>query len=225
MQALDGMRSLVANGTGITIGVCLAACIALVWAEYRDWPRGKALFKSVASTAFVVLALQLGAAATPYGKLILLALGLSWVGDVLLLSSRDRPFLLGIGSFLLAHVVFAVAFAQRPISTEGLSYGLVLMGVVGVAVVAWLWRHLTGFYRAAVGAYVVAIVAMCSVAIAVSAASGAWLLAGGALAFAVSDISVARDRFVARGFVNRAWGLPLYYVAQLVLAWSVKGHL
>ena len=29
---------------------------------------------------------------------------------------------------------------------------------------------------------------------------------------------VARDRFIAPGFANAAWGLPLYYGAQLVLA-------
>jgi uncharacterized membrane protein YhhN len=39
-----------------------------------------------------------------------------------------------------------------------------------------------------------------------------------AVAFA---LSVARDRFVVPGFVNRAWGLPLYYAAQLVLAATV----
>lgn len=209
----------------ITIGICLASCLALVLAEFRDWPRRKALFKIVASTAFVVLAFQLGAAESPYGRWILVALVLSWVGDVLLLSSRDHLFLFGIASFLLAHVVFAAAFAHRPMSGDGLMIGLVLMSFLGLAVVMWLWRHLTRFYRVAVGAYVVAIVAMCSVAIAVSAASGAWLLAGGALAFAISDISVARDRFVTPGFINRAWGLPLYYAAQVVLASSVRGQL
>jgi len=44
------------------------------------------------------------------------------------------------------------------------------------------------------------------------------LLLTGALMFLVSDLAVARDRFVAQGFINRLWGLPLYYAAQLVLA-------
>jgi hypothetical protein len=29
---------------------------------------------------------------------------------------------------------------------------------------------------------------------------------------------VARDRFVRHEFANRAWGLPLYYGAQLLIA-------
>jgi hypothetical protein len=46
----------------------------------------------------------------------------------------------------------------------------------------------------------------------------------GMAAFALyrSDLSVARDRFVARGFVHRAWGLPLDFAAQLGLARTVR---
>jgi hypothetical protein len=33
---------------------------------------------------------------------------------------------------------------------------------------------------------------------------------------------VARDRFVAPGFVNRAWGLPLYFGAQLLFAFAIR---
>jgi hypothetical protein len=36
-----------------------------------------------------------------------------------------------------------------------------------------------------------------------------------------SDVAVARDRFVAPSVGNRLWGLPLYFVAQLLLAWTV----
>ena len=39
-----------------------------------------------------------------------------------------------------------------------------------------------------------------------------------AVAFLASDLFVARDRFVERDWRNRAVGLPLYYVAQLVFA-------
>jgi hypothetical protein len=46
----------------------------------------------------------------------------------------------------------------------------------------------------------------------------------GAVAFAVSDLSVARERFVHKSFTNLVWGLPLYYAAQQTLAastWSL----
>ncbi|MBF6023730.1 lysoplasmalogenase [Lysobacter niastensis] len=214
-------------GTGTTLWLiaCATATAALVWAESRHWRLGRAIFKLAASTAFVLLALQLGASDTHYGRLVLVALVLSWVGDALLLSARSRIFLFGIGAFLLAHVAFAAAFAQLPSSRIALAVGFLAMACVGGIVLRWLWPHLSPFYRVAVSAYVAAIVAMCSLAIAASPASGAWALAAGAIAFAASDISVARDRFVAPGFTNRAWGLPLYYAAQLVLACSVGSAL
>ena len=209
------------TATGFTIIVCLAACGAHVFSEFRGWKTGKAIFKMAASTAFLALAAQLDATASTYGQLILAALVLSWVGDAFLLSQKSRLFLLGIASFLFAHVVFSVAFATRPINGTALIVALVVMSGIGIGVLAWLWKHLTDFYRVAVAAYVMAIVAMCALAIAVSAASGAWLLAVGAVTFAVSDITVARDRFVAPGPINRLWGLPLYYGAQIILALSI----
>jgi uncharacterized membrane protein YhhN len=59
---------------------------------------------------------------------------------------------------------------------------------------------------------------MATLACGVTAAGGPWTVAAGALAFTASDISVARDRFVQHEFLNRAWGLPLYYAAQLLIA-------
>ena len=212
-----------AAGTEITIIVCLVASVALVVAEIRGWPNRRVIFKVIASSAFVLVALQLNGTAFLYGRLILAALALSLVGDIFLLSKQSRLFILGLASFLMSHVVFSIAFAQRPLSGSALVIGLALMSLIGLAVLLWLWSHLRGFYRIAVTAYVVAIVAMCSLSFAVSAASGTWLLAVGGLAFAASDISVARDRFVAPGLMNRAWGLPLYYAAQILLALSVGG--
>ncbi|HEX7989439.1 MAG TPA: lysoplasmalogenase [Stenotrophomonas sp.] len=156
---------------------------------------------------------------------MLLGLALSWVGDVFLLSQKSRIFLFGLASFLLAHVAYAIAFASRPIAATALLAGFAAMGCVGVAVMAWLWNYLKAFYRGAVGAYVTAIVAMCALAIAASGASGMWLPALGAVMFAISDVAVARNRFVAPGAINRLWGLPLYYMAQIIFALSVAaGH-
>jgi uncharacterized membrane protein YhhN len=204
----------------LTIG-CLLAVYGLVVAESRNLGAAAVLSKVAASTAFVLLALSLHAAATTYGQLVLLALVLSWIGDVFLLSQRSVPFLAGLGSFLLAHVAYSVAFATGALSAGAFLVGLIFASAVGVITLRWLWGRLDVPYRLAVTAYVVAIVAMCTMAIAHGAASQSWLAAVGAVAFAASDISVARDRFVASAFLNKAWGLPVYYCGQLLLAWSI----
>jgi uncharacterized membrane protein YhhN len=204
----------------LTIG-CLLAVSGLVVAESRNLGVARGLSKFAASTAFVLLALSLQATASSYGQLVLLALVLSWIGDVFLLSRRSTLFLAGLGSFLLAHVAFSVAFATGDLSTSAFLAGLVFASAIGVITLHWLWGRLDAPYKVAVAAYVVAIVAMCTMALAHSAASQSWLAAVGAVAFAASDISVARDRFVVSAFLNKAWGLPVYYSAQLLLAWSI----
>jgi uncharacterized membrane protein YhhN len=77
--------------------------------------------------------------------------------------------------------------------------------------------------RGPVLAYVTAITVMVIGALSVFVHEGTAALPFvlGALLFYASDLSVARDRFVQRGFVNKAWGLPAYYAGQVLLAWSL----
>ncbi len=201
---------------------CIAAVAGLLWAEARESMLGKCVFKLTASTAFIVLALASGALASPYGQWVLLALVLSWAGDAFLLSSKPTMFLLGLGAFLLAHIAFAAAFIGLGFEGRAFALSLAGMALVGGITLRWLWRHLSSaLFRGAVVAYVAAIVVMCATALAASAASGAWVFGAAALVFAASDIAVARQNFVQPSLLNKLWGLPLYYAAQLALAWSV----
>lgn len=43
----------------------------------------------------------------------------------------------------------------------------------------------------------------------------------GAVAFMASDIAVAMDQVIRPATVNRLWGLPVYYLSQILIAWSV----
>ena len=179
--------------------------------------------KTMASLCFIALALVLGALSTTYGTIVLVALVLSALGDVALASDRPAAFMAGLGFFLLAHIAFSAAFAQAPWSWGALATAAAAMAVVGALSLRWLWPHLGAGFKGPVLAYIVAIMVMCALAIAFAVATGRWLPAAGALLFAASDLAVARQAFVARTFLNKAWGLPAYYVAQLLMAWSVAG--
>lgn len=212
-----------AGPTLLVLG-CLLSVVGLVIAEARSSRIGKTVCKLLASTGFVLLAIALGATSSTYGLLVLVALVFSWLGDAFLLSRRSAFFLAGLLAFLLAHIVFAVAFAIASPTSQVLAPAFAVLAICGLVIMRWLWPHLSPTYRFAVGAYILAIVAMCALAVGLSTASGAWIYGVGALAFAASDLSVARDRFVVSSLVNKAWGLPVYYVAQLLLAWSVATH-
>lgn len=202
--------------------LCLLGAVTYVIARWKELNVLAAILKALASTAFVALAVFSGATETMYGQLILAGLVLSWFGDVFLLSPQKSYLLAGIGAFFLAHVVFIAAFASRPLSLLAATIATTTILVLGAITLRWLWKYLEKFYKIAVPLYLVAIGLMVVLAVAASVASLTASVAVGAAAFAISDVSVARDRFVRRALSNKIWGIPLYYFAQVLLAASVN---
>ena len=199
--------------------VCAAAVAGLLVAEYRRSRAGLWLAKPIASLAFIWAGLAAGALDSGYGQLVLLGLVLCLVGDVLLIPlERPAVFRAGVFAFLAGHVAYSAAFLTRPLDPLGFAAGTVLLAVVVGAVLRWIGPTLPAGMVWPVRVYMFVIGLMSALACGVTAAGGPWAVAVGALAFTASDVSVARDRFVRHEFVNRAWGLPLYYAAQLAIA-------
>ena len=215
MNTLPAM-ALVLSGAFLAIAVA-----ALLWAELKLSRLGVWLLKPIASTLFVITALLAGALASSYGRLILLGLLFSWLGDVFLIPKRQLFFIAGLGSFLMAHVAFSGAFLLQPLAVLPLALAATAMVVVAIIVLRWLWPHLPHNFRPAVVSYLGAISLMVVLASGTMSATGLQLVIG-AVMFAASDIFVARDRFVSPSVANRLWGLPLYYAAQLNFALSTQ---
>jgi len=210
------------NAYTIWAGSCgLGLLLALV-GEYRSNTALGGLGKLLAASSYIGAALSLGALGTEYGRLVLAAMAFCWVGDLLLISKNNRLlFLAGLVSFLLGHLVYIGAFAVRGISVPALALAAVVLVVFAWRVLAWLNPVLDVNMRRPVLLYVIAISAMMAMATATFSAHGGLAVLVGGLLFLVSDLFVARNRFVAPGFINRAWGLPMYFVAQLLFAASV----
>ena len=187
----------------------LVAVVALLAAEWFGWSWGRAVAKLTASTAFVWAAIAWGAADSVYGRWLLAGLVLCWAGDALLLpEGRGRAFLLGIGAFLLGHVAYSVACIHLGFDWLWLALSGAAATTFAAIAGRWLRPHIPDDMRVAVVAYVVVIAAMLALAGAATLSGGPVLLGVGAAGFAASDLSVARERFVASGFVNGGWGLP-----------------
>lgn len=208
----------------IVIFTCAAVAAHLI-ADRRGADRLKWIFKPAASLGFVAFALASGALATGYGVLVLSGLLLCLAGDVLLISRASRAFLAGMGAFALGHLAYAAAFLQigEPLTPATLIAAAVI-GAMVLLILRWLWPHL-GAFRAPVAIYCLIISAMVVASLTTASPDGGspyWLATAGAIGFAASDISVARDQFVRQEFFNRLWGLPLYYGSQLLIAASVS---
>lgn len=201
-----------------------ALCVvALVVSEARGALWGRWVFKLAASAAFVWLGVAAGGLDSVYGRLILAALVASALGDAALIMDQRAPFLAGMAAFAFAHLFYLAALLSQGIALTPASLATVAALSIALAgIYARLRPHL-GEMRHAVLAYVGIIGAMTAAALAGAFLGGSERLiaAAAAVLFAISDIAVARDRFVAPSWLNRLWGLPLYYLAQCLFALSI----
>lgn len=201
--------------------VTVTALLVLLYAEAMEHASWIRIAKPLASLGFIGHALGHGALQSGYGQLVAAALVLSMVGDVCLLSKRPRMFLGGLVAFAFAHVGYVAAFAGRGPNWLVVFAAGAALSFAAIKVYRWLSPHLQDEMRRPVQAYTVIITTMVATALGATLAGAGTAITVGAVMFYLSDLSVARDRFVHPGFVNRLWGLPMYYAAQLVLAGTV----
>jgi uncharacterized membrane protein YhhN len=206
------------NGVGELMTVVGLA--GLLYGEWKDQPGLRAVSKPFASLGFIVAAIGFGALESRYGNIVLGGLILGAIGDVCLLGKAKGAFIAGLVSFLLGHVAYVVAFSSLPLSTPQALIAAVVMAAIMIFIARWVFPHAPDM-RVPIGIYMLVIAVMCVVAVGAGAAGAPWMIPVGAVMFTASDVAVVRDRFVAPGFVNRLWGLPLYYAAQLIIAWSI----
>ncbi len=197
----------------------------LLYFERSGDRRGLVPAKLALSALFVAVGMVQPDTVPGYGGIVLAGLTFSLLGDLFLALQGRRAFLAGLVAFLIGHIWYVFAFASVADVAPWAFVGWLLIGAVSGAVYAWLKPHL-GSLRRAVIAYVVVISLMVAAAMGV-AGNPDWSLAGramvlvGALMFYLSDLFVAKDRFMGRDFANRRIGLPLYYGGQFLIALSI----
>lgn len=152
------------------------------------------------------------------------ALVLSAIGDWFLSRDGDKAFLLGLGSFLAAHVAYVALFwtvgGGVPLLIAE-PWRLVLAGamaLVALAMLVLLMREVGPELRFPVVAYILAILAM---GIAALTTSNVWIVAG-ALAFMASDAVLATERFLVTAISPSRLAMRiavwlLYYAAQAMI--------
>ena len=134
-------------------------------------------------------------------KWILLALLFSWGGDVLLMfqAKKEIFFLLGLSSFLLAHIFYIVFFHHVRVRENVKSNPLLLVIVViyYAVLISWLSPYL-GEMKLPVRIYGVVISVMFMLAMHMAAIknriAGRWMMIG-ALLFVISDSVLAINKF------------------------------
>ena len=203
------------------VGLALIAVAALVLCDFHQLRAGRFLFKPLAAAAFVWLAVALGATDSTYGNWLLGGLLCCAAGDLLLMPESERSFLAGLVAFLCGHLLYAVAFISLPHGLTGLAASSLPALLLLVLATRWLAPHLKPDMKFPVVLYTIVITGMLLCAGLTAGQPSAALIIGGAWGFAISDLAVARQRFVQPNRLNGLWGTPLYFLSQMLLAGSV----
>ncbi|XWN38514.1 MAG: lysoplasmalogenase [Balneola sp.] len=208
--------------TLIFIVKCFVACIALLFAEKHDNKLGKWIFKITASSAFVLIALTLADIYSSFSNWMLIGFLFSFFGDVFLIKSNKSIFFKsGVVSFACAHIAFIIAFIS--IGSFGILFLLSTTAAIILMIYSYVWLKpkVNADFMVLVAIYILIIGSMCAL-------SGyAWEgiyrngVLVGAFLFAVSDLFVAKEKFIKTEFRNKLIGLPVYYIAQIFLALSL----
>lgn len=208
--------------------IALSALLAIAGSYLSPWLHY--VFKPLTTLSIVAMLLRRGGEAEPgadagpaYRRAILVGLLLSTLGDVFLMLPGDW-FVFGLGSFLCAHIAYLAGLSRRARWFAAL-WPFPAYAALAAAVLAVLWPHLPGALRPPVIVYVIVLAAMAAQAAAVwrDRASRATALAalGGAF-FVASDATLAIDRFAAPFAAAPAAVLATYWVAQTLIALSVR---
>jgi uncharacterized membrane protein YhhN len=213
--------------TLLILSAAVALLLGLLFSEKRESTRGLLLTKPFLSALFIATALSGPRVNPEYFNLILAGLILCMAGDLFLIFfASKRLFLAGLVSFLVGHILYAVAFFS--LAGTGRGRWIVIAPLLAVSLAVFLWlRPRLGKMLVPVLAYVAVITAMMIGATALADTEtvrfpGRALAFSGALLFYLSDIFVARQRFVTHNFFNRAVGLPLYFAGQFMIAFSIR---
>jgi len=187
----------------------LSVALALLGREF-GWEGSRYPFLVLSSTGFLIVALLAGAATHWYGRLNFVGLLFCWLGDVL----GPYHFALGAGMFLLGHLFFVASFTAYGLDRRKCLWSMALMIPSGV-ILMWLLPQVDASMRGLVIAYTVVITIML-----ITSGGTNRLIFIAAVIFYISDIFVARWKFIDHSAINAFYCYPLYYTACLLLAIS-----
>lgn len=212
--------------TIIIFAAAVALLAGLLISEKKENLKGILLTKPFLSGLFIIMALIQPHGMSSYFYMILAGLALCFVGDICLAFFFNRKiFTLGLVFFLLGHVLYVIAFFTTAGTTTGTWISLPVMLIISSFIFTRLRPHL-GPMTGPVIAYI-AIISFMVIGAASLAGNGSFsqtarvVVLAGSVLFYCSDLFVARHRFVEKNIINRYLGLPMYYTAQFMLAFSV----
>jgi len=215
---MSGFSQDIAGNGGIFLVFSAAGFAVYLLALNKAPALGRTVAKTMAVGALSGLAFHAGGPA-----LLIVALALSALGDAFLAHEGEAAFLGGLGSFLAAHIAYAVLFiVSGPGFADASVPGLLAMVVFGVGMGTLMVRK-AGALAVPVAAYVAAISVM-----GLGGVTLGGLVLLGAVLFMASDAILGSEKFLmSEASSLRRLTSPavwvLYYAGQLLITLGLLG--
>lgn len=169
----------------------------------RRVPPVRTVLRSVCRVGFMpaLVARTLGVPWAPGSRRLVAAQALSWGGDLALMRRERAPFLLGLASFLVAHVAYVSAYrsrsSERLLDDPGRRRVVAAGSLLGSAMAVAAARE-DRVVALPVAAYGATLATMVAAAAAVEPDRGRGRLVAGASLFLLSDTLIGVRRFLLR---------------------------
>jgi uncharacterized membrane protein YhhN len=196
----------------LTITFCVGAVSYLALIHKLPFPGDFAL-KAVPALSLAVAAFFLIPGI--HGKLLCAGFVLSAMGDISLSFEGEKFFIAGLVSFLLAHVMYIITFAQGSAWSMDHVWLLGVLAVFGVVMVVVLTPHL-GEMKIPVYVYISVILTMDVMAV-MRGGTCNWILIAGAFTFTVSDTILALNKFRKPIPGAHYYVMTTYYAGQALI--------
>ena len=205
----------------ILIVAALVTALAAIASDWRE--THPPLFKLLKPlTTGLIIAFAWQAPDGEYRTLLLIALACSLLGDIALTSDSDPSFIIGLASFLVAHLLFMLAFLDGVRDFYLPLWSLPIL-VFGIALFSVLLPRAPKPLRIPVLVYGLVLCAMAVTALlrweVLAGDTGRYALTG-ALLFVVSDSALGARRFVGAYPAAQALILSTYWAAIGCIAYS-----
>ncbi len=166
---------------------------------------------------------------------VLISLFFSWLGDVFLMyQSHDQLyFMLGLGAFLIAHILYIVCYIRMTNDTEidkekrprlaRYDFFLVLIWLTLISVLF----PVLGEMKIPVTLYSMTITGMALTALhryQKTTTQSFWMVVGGALIFMLSDSMIAINKFLEPITYAGVWIMITYIIAQYLIVNGLIKH-
>lgn len=203
----------------LLLGLTAALAVVDWWAVGTGRRSLELVCKPATLVALIAVAAVLDPTDASVRTWFVVALVLSLVGDVFLLS--DRFFVPGLVAFLLGHIAYVVGFWVGGIDLGAFFIGILLVSVA----MASLGRRIIAGVRSSsepeLTGPVFAYMGVISLMVASACGYGNSVAIGGSVLFYVSDALIAWNRFIKEYPQGRLAIMVTYHVGQIALVLSL----